>query len=123
MNKLGINKERADEELETWIAQSLRMESIYIDDDGFTAGVMERLPAKKQTWSACRVLALLALLSLPLFAWLNMDTLQAVIFDSVGAIANEAVAYEGESFATFVLIAIGMCGVVLLWVCLDEDCF
>lgn len=118
MNRSGINKAKTDEEFEAWVAQSLQMEFAYINDDGFAAGVMERLSAKKQMWSAYRVLALLALLSLPLFAWLNMDTLQAVIFDSVGAIAT-----EGVSITIPVLIAIGMCGVVLLWACLDEDCF
>jgi len=74
MNPKNLNDER---ELDAWLAQTLRSRSDYIDDAGFTDGVMDRLPAGRSRrlvqllWVllAVSLAGLLGLMLIPVHAW------------------------------------------------------
>lgn len=74
MNPKNLNDER---ELDVWLTQTLRSSSDYIDDAGFTDGVMSRLPSRPTgrlgplLWVvlAATLVGLLGLLLIPVQAW------------------------------------------------------
>lgn len=74
MNPNSLNDER---ELDAWLTRTLQRRSDYIDDAGFTEGVMKRLPAQRARrltaplWVALGaiVVGLLALALIPAQDW------------------------------------------------------
>ncbi len=74
MSPKNLNDER---ELDAWLTQTLRSRSDYIDDAGFTDGVMSRLPSGSTgrlgtlLWVvlAATMVGLLGLLLIPAQAW------------------------------------------------------
>ena len=96
-------KPEADTELD-WLDQKLREEAPYIDDAGFTAGVMQKLPARRASRSLRAVILIVAAI---------VASGAAYILSGGGRFVFEAFAHAGLFSPLTIFLAALMIGLLM----------